>query len=378
MPMEVGDNNGMDRLERLIDREISIGNIHLVKELLSSTSSIVCILNTQNQIVFANENLIQKYKLDLERDIFGLRFGEVMGCVNLKGGESVCGTTDKCRYCGANYAFNDFWNSRRTVINECRLIREEHGYTRQYDLEIKATPFHYQNDYMILSLVDITEQKRREILERIFFHDIINMAGSLRGILNIMKEGNGLQEDGENFFEIATSLSDEIIDEIKAQQQLLKAESGELEISTENAKMDSFLREISNKVKYCQEAFERKIEIHDFSSDVEFTTDKVLLTRVVFNMAKNALEAIPRGGSIRIEAHLKGDKIRIEVHNDSRIEEDVRNQLFQRSYSTKGKNRGVGTYSMKLLGERYLKGVVNFESTAEKGTTFYIEIPEAI
>ncbi|RKD86514.1 sensor histidine kinase [Mangrovibacterium diazotrophicum] len=376
--MEVGDNNGTDRLERLIGEEITIGSIQLVKELLSSTSSIVCILNSQNQIVFANDTLIQKYNLDLERDIFGLRFGEIMGCVNLKGGESVCGTTEKCRYCGANYAFKDFWSSRQSVVNECRLIREEEGYTRQYDLEIKATPFHFEGDYMVLSLVDITEQKRREILERIFFHDIINMAGSLRGILNIMKEVKDEQDEVENFFEIAASLSDEIIDEIKAQQQLLKAESGELEVSTEKVNMDGFLLEICNKVKYCQEAFDRKIDPQDFTSDVEFTTDKVLLTRVIFNMAKNALEAIPRGESIRIEAYLKNDKIRIEVHNDTWIEEDVRNQLFQRSYSTKGKNRGVGTYSMKLLGERYLKGVVNFESTEANGTTFYIEIPEAI
>jgi sensor histidine kinase regulating citrate/malate metabolism len=49
-------------------------------------------------------------------------------------------------------------------------------------------------------------------------------------------------------------------------------------------------------------------------------------------------------------------------------------QLFQRSFSTKGTGRGIGTYSMKLFGEKYLEGRVDFESTRENGTTFFIEI----
>ena len=35
---------------------------------------------------------------------------------------------------------------------------------------------------------------------------------------------------------------------------------------------------------------------------------------------------------------------------------------------------GLGTYSMKLFGEKYLKGKVWFESSKEKGTIFFIEI----
>ncbi|MCP4457600.1 MAG: sensor histidine kinase, partial [Cytophagales bacterium] len=60
--------------------------------------------------------------------------------------------------------------------------------------------------------------------------------------------------------------------------------------------------------------------------------------------------------------------------NDKYIKPEVQNQLFKRSFSTKGAGRGFGTYSMKLLGEKYLNGKVWFESTIKDGTTFYIEI----
>ncbi len=37
--------------------------------------------------------------------------------------------------------------------------------------------------------------------------------------------------------------------------------------------------------------------------------------------------------------------------------------------------RGLGTYSVKLLTERYLGGAVTFTSTQEEGTTFRVCYP---
>lgn len=365
-----------DKLAQLLDSRLQRDNIELVRELLSSMSNVVCIMNDRREVVFANERLIERYGFSLETDLAGLRFGEVMRCVNVHSPEAVCGSTEKCKYCGANYTFNDFWDNKEPVVNECRIIRNIDGHIQQLDLEVSARPFHFERDYLIVSLDDITDRKRRDILERIFFHDIINMAGSLRGVLDLMKESE--HRNDESFLEIAASLSMQIIEEIKGQQQVFKAENGELEISPAKISMTRFLQEVSDKVKYCQEAFEREIIIEDRSNDASFVSDEVLLNRIIFNMAKNALEAIPRGDRIQIVASAFPDVVRIEVKNKTSIEEDVQNQLFQRSYSTKGKNRGIGTYSMKLLGERYLKGKVDFVSDEENGTIFYIEVPHSI
>ena len=53
---------------------------------------------------------------------------------------------------------------------------------------------------------------------------------------------------------------------------------------------------------------------------------------------------------------------------------DVQLQLFQRSFSTKGESRGIGTYSIKLLIENYLKGKVSFVSNKTVGTVISIEL----
>jgi signal transduction histidine kinase len=56
------------------------------------------------------------------------------------------------------------------------------------------------------------------------------------------------------------------------------------------------------------------------------------------------------------------------------MSEEVQRQLFQRSFSTKGIGRGLGTYSIRLLTENYLKGKVSFISNETEGTVFSIEL----
>jgi len=53
----------------------------------------------------------------------------------------------------------------------------------------------------------------------------------------------------------------------------------------------------------------------------------------------------------------------------------VQLQVFNRSFSTKGTGRGLGTYSVKLLTERCLKGRVGFTSALGEGTVFQVTLP---
>ncbi len=54
-------------------------------------------------------------------------------------------------------------------------------------------------------------------------------------------------------------------------------------------------------------------------------------------------------------------------------------QVFQRSFSTKAeRGRGIGTYSVKLFVERYLRGTVGFTSAEPDGTTFSVTLPATL
>ena len=104
-------------------------------------------------------------------------------------------------------------------------------------------------------------------------------------------------------------------------------------------------------------------------------SDPLLLRRVIGNMVMNALEASQPGQTVVLRGYSRDGRLRIMVTNQGEMADEIRLQIFNRSFSTKVSNgRGLGTYSMKLFGERYLGGCVGF-SSADGMTTFYIDLP---
>jgi len=105
------------------------------------------------------------------------------------------------------------------------------------------------------------------------------------------------------------------------------------------------------------------------------------LNRVLSNMIKNALEATAFPQEIILtSALLKEEKgkprqLTFSVHNPGHISNENQNRIFKQSFSTKGTGRGWGTFSMRLLAEKYLGGQVSFTTNPATGTTFTITLP---
>jgi signal transduction histidine kinase len=63
------------------------------------------------------------------------------------------------------------------------------------------------------------------------------------------------------------------------------------------------------------------------------------------------------------------------VTNEAVISEEIRAQLFHRSFSTKGRGRGIGTYAARLFVEDFLGGRIDVSSGPGAGTTFSVALP---
>jgi len=73
-----------------------------------------------------------------------------------------------------------------------------------------------------------------------------------------------------------------------------------------------------------------------------------------------------------------GDDVLLAVNNAAVMPDEVQENIFRRRFSTKGATRGMGTYSMLLLSERYLRGRVSFSTSPEAGTTFTLRLPKRL
>lgn len=345
----------------------------LTAALLNSVLNHVFILNAQRQIVFCSRNVASLVPDRVPDELLGLRPGEALGCIHQDACASGCGTSEFCQECGAARAILRSLAGERD-LRECRLTRVIRCQEESLDLLVLATPFELNNErFAILSVADISHEKRRRALERIFFHDVMNLAGGVEGLLEDLRSRAPTELQGD--LELSHAAVQELLEEIQAQRDLAAAEREELVVTPAVVNSLGFLRELAGIYQTHPQAEGRRLVVAPDSAAVEFTTDSRLLRRVLGNLTKNALEASRPGQTVTVACHLAGARLRFGVHNPTPMSREAELQVFQRSFSTKGPGRGLGTYSAKLLSERYLGGRVGFATSPTDGTTFFVVLP---
>jgi len=344
-------------------------NAQFLHSVLDAVQEAVLILNSHRQIVFCNKAFIASLSRSAFREVLGMRPGEALECVNSASGAG-CGTTEFCRNCGAARALKKAGKGEKAA-EECRITVKD---GRALNFRVWTVPLTVENEeFTIFSVMDIGDEKRRQTLERIFFHDVLNTAGTLLGASAILEEVD--ETERRQIGRMLHETSRRLIEEIKAQRDLAEAESGELVVVPEDVVPIELLQETAVFYRHHDAAKGRSIRIDSTSPLDVIRTDKTIFSRVLGNMVKNALEASKEGEVVGIGASAVDGGVLFWVSNPSVMPDEVRGQVFQRAFSTKGPGRGLGSYSMKLLVERYLGGEVSFVSEESSGTTFTIRLP---
>ncbi len=360
-PAERSSAGELEEQQALV--EFAIGD----RRCLDAVPEPLVVLNALRQVTFANTAFLHSIGKKTTAEVLGVRPGEALNCTHAAA-TGGCGTTEFCRTCGAVTAILESQQGQQSQ-RECRILTDGDG--SALDLHVMASPFDVKGErYTLFAVQDISDQKRRKALERIFFHDILNAAGGLQGLAQLEIDGDNDNE----FVEIVHRIASQLVAEIRAQRELNAAENNELVTSPVPLRSKDVLEEVIGCYAGHEVARGRSLVI-GAGDDVSFIADAGLIRRVLGNMVKNALEASGSGETVTVTSRSNHEVIFFTVHNPAVMSPEVRLQIFQRSFSTKGMDRGLGTYSIKLLTERYLGGQVSFESTPDAGTTFCITLP---
>jgi signal transduction histidine kinase len=120
---------------------------------------------------------------------------------------------------------------------------------------------------------------------------------------------------------------------------------------------------------------EEMIVLDRTSQSVQMMSDKRLLSHVICQMIANAVEASSMGQTVDMGCFAEHNHCTFWVLNKAVIPEFIQAQVFNRRFSTKSETRGLGTYSIKLLSEKYLNGMTSFTSRVNQGTVFRATFP---
>lgn len=337
-------------------------------QLLEDVPVVLLIINDARQVVYVNKDLLAEAGAKTREAILGIRPGECLECVHALEGKYGCGSTAYCRVCGlANTV--ELSEGGQNGMGECVIALKD---GESLTLKVHTKPFRYgEENFVFVAIEDISDRKARMMLESIFLHDLKNTSAILSGLQEVYEE-----LDAEETKRILKDVSVRIDEEIQAYQLITSAENKELLVRPAPVQLDELISEIITSLQF-QQRFRQK-QIRYAACGKVLRTDKTLLRQVLINMLKNALEAGPEQDTVEIGCHSKDqDKaISIFVKNQQVMPLQVKLQIFQKSFSTKGRGRGWGTYSIKLLTEKYLKGKADFISDNKVGTIFSIILPD--
>lgn len=364
------DKKVRDSAQELLKQKALFTERKLADVISEYAEDFVGILNKRRQFVIVNDRYFNDHP-EIEQ-LFGLRPGEAFGCIHCADSEYGCGNGPSCGYCEINQTLIDSITASRRVSRDGHLLVNKGEYASAIDVRVTAVPFEAEATFIILFIKDISFEKRMELLERTFFHDVLNTSHTLSSLVSISQVSSDVIQDAEKTIEANVA---DIVEQIQYYQKLKFAEEGDLCPEKTMVNLSGEVCSIVESVEVSPYSKKKVIETVLPDEDIFAQTDRVLYRRIILNLLKNALEASAEGEAVSISLMDEDVDAVVRVSNSAVMSEHVRSQIFQRSFSTKGPGRGIGTYSVKLLGERYLDGKVDFYSDEENGTVFSFRIP---
>ena len=137
------------------------------------------------------------------------------------------------------------------------------------------------------------------------------------------------------------------------------------------------LRELLESVAKLYQAQFTKVGIEckvKLSAERSITADPELLHRALSNLVLNAIEAMPKGGTLTLGAEERGESVRIEVSDTgSGLTRQETANLFTPYYTTKSQGTGLGLAIVQSIVSDH-GGRISVSSEPGHGTTFMIDL----
>jgi nitrogen fixation/metabolism regulation signal transduction histidine kinase len=120
------------------------------------------------------------------------------------------------------------------------------------------------------------------------------------------------------------------------------------------------------------------IHFKSIETEIESVMDRTQLIRIITNLVKNAIQAIPKNKEnkevlVSVEKNHKNVLITVS-DNGVGIESKNIERIFEPKFTTKNSGMGLGLGIIKNIIENY-KGTITFETQIGLGTTFTVSLP---
>jgi K+-sensing histidine kinase KdpD len=202
-------------------------------------------------------------------------------------------------------------------------------------------------------------------------HDIKNPMSVLRVYAQVMKRKSGNEE--------AAKLADEMITQvdrfINMTQEILDFSRG---VSATNIEVVEFSETMEDVLAFIEKDLtKRNVKLErNLNYKGKIKLDQGKMIRVFYNIAGNAADAMPEGGTLTVSTMEQDGMVRIDFKDTGTgMPEEVKRKIFE-PFMTYGKKHGTGlgmSIVKKVMDDH--KGKIEIETEVGKGTTIRLLLP---
>jgi len=212
-------------------------------------------------------------------------------------------------------------------------------------------------------------------------HDFNNSLQQMMGNLEIVKNQPNLSTTVRDRLNNIGSIIDNVAERVNGLQQF-----GDTKHDNKNTKLIDFNKLIEESLNESRPLWKDSVEKDDLRINVTTNFEEIPKIRcnngevksAIYNLIKNSIEAMPKGGNLIIQTGLK-DKGIYATFSDTGIgmDEETKLKVFNPFFSTKGfkLGRGLGMSGVYSTVKKYHGDIVVKSTEIAKGTTFEIVFP---
>ncbi len=232
--------------KRFLEDELAVA-------LLEAIPGLAVVLNLDRQIIAANTRVLELMDLESPDALLGQRPGEALQCVHVENNPNGCGTGEPCQLCGAVNAVLECMENKATAQRECRLRTKLKRDGGAVDVDVQASFIRLGDlELIVAAMRDISAEKRRAVLERAFFHDVLNVASGLKALVELLAWPTEDEEAEAEYRRELGRLTNQITDELIAQRQLMQAETGRLTPDFQQVSISEILESVADLYRHTQ------------------------------------------------------------------------------------------------------------------------------
>lgn len=246
--------------------------------------------------------------------------------------------------------FSFSWLSIVLAINVIEIIREN------FSLKMRM---HHSERFALISEMAAS-----------IAHEVRNPLTVVRGFLQLGK--SSADQKLRRYMEIAIAELDRAASVLSDYLDFAKPQLNNVGKISVSEKMTSVLKIVSSYA-----SMNRVEIISGIGENLYVSGDKSKLKQALINILKNAIEAMPDGGTLHVETFSSGGKVSVFVSDSGEgMTLEQLQKLGNPFYTTKAQGTGLGLMvTFRLL--EAMNATLNYESEPGKGTKVCIVFPEA-